>query len=57
MMPINLFMLPVNKIGKPKRGLLPDGNVIGAIGASFDTPEHDVQIARAGLGEGVLNEV
>ncbi len=50
MMPINLFMLPVNKIGKPKRGLLPDGDVIGAIGASFDTPEHDVQIARAGLG-------
>lgn len=26
-----------------------DGEVIGAIGASFDTPEHDVQIARAGL--------
>ncbi len=23
--------------------------MIGAIGASFDTPEHDVQIARAGL--------
>jgi glc operon protein GlcG len=26
-----------------------DGQVIGAIGASFDTPEHDVQIAKAGL--------
>jgi glc operon protein GlcG len=23
--------------------------VIGAIGASFDTPEHDVQIAQAAL--------
>jgi glc operon protein GlcG len=26
-----------------------DGEVIGAIGASFDAPEHDVQIAQAGL--------
>ena len=26
-----------------------DGEVIGAIGASFDTPDHDVEIARAGL--------
>jgi glc operon protein GlcG len=26
-----------------------DGEVIGVIGASFDTPEHDVQIAQAGL--------
>jgi glc operon protein GlcG len=26
-----------------------DGEVIGAIGASFDTPEHDVQIVQAGL--------
>jgi glc operon protein GlcG len=26
-----------------------DGKVIGGIGASFDTPEHDVQIAQAGL--------
>jgi glc operon protein GlcG len=26
-----------------------DGEVIGGIGASFDTPEHDVQIAQAGL--------
>lgn len=26
-----------------------DGQVIGGIGASFDTPEHDVQIAQAGL--------
>ncbi len=26
-----------------------DGQVIGGIGASFDTPEHDVQIARTGL--------
>ena len=34
------------------RGGLPivvDGEVIGAIGASFDTPDHDVQIAGAGL--------
>ena len=26
-----------------------DGEVIGGIGASFDTPENDVEIARAGL--------
>jgi glc operon protein GlcG len=26
-----------------------DGEVIGAIGASFDAPEHDLQIAQAGL--------
>lgn len=26
-----------------------DGQVIGGIGASFDTPEHDVEIAGAGL--------
>jgi glc operon protein GlcG len=26
-----------------------DGQVIGGVGASFDTPEHDVQIAQAGL--------
>jgi glc operon protein GlcG len=26
-----------------------DGRVIGGIGASFDTPEHDAQIAQAGL--------
>jgi glc operon protein GlcG len=26
-----------------------DGPVIGGIGASFDTPEHDVEIAQAGL--------
>jgi glc operon protein GlcG len=26
-----------------------DGQVIGGIGASFDTPEHDVQVAQAGL--------
>ena len=26
-----------------------DGQVVGGIGASFDTPAHDVQIARAGL--------
>jgi glc operon protein GlcG len=25
------------------------GQVIGGIGASFDTPEHDVQVAQAGL--------
>ena len=34
------------------RGGLPivvDGEVIGAIGASFDTPVHDEQIAQAGL--------
>src|SRR4030081_3535907 len=29
--------------------IIVDGEVIGAIGASFDTPEHDVQIAQAGL--------
>jgi glc operon protein GlcG len=26
-----------------------NGQVIGAIGASFDTPQHDVQVAQAGL--------
>jgi glc operon protein GlcG len=26
-----------------------DGQAIGGIGASLDTPEHDVEIARAGL--------
>ena len=26
-----------------------DGQVVGGIGASFDTPEHDVEVARAGL--------
>jgi glc operon protein GlcG len=26
-----------------------DGEVIGAVGASFDTPEHDEIIAQAGL--------
>jgi glc operon protein GlcG len=34
------------------QGALPivvDGEVIGAVGASFDTSEHDVQIAQAGL--------
>jgi glc operon protein GlcG len=34
------------------KGSLPitdDGQVIGGIGASFDTPEHDEQIAKAGL--------
>ena len=29
--------------------IIADGQVIGGIGASFDTPEHDVQIAHAGL--------
>jgi glc operon protein GlcG len=29
--------------------IIVDGEVIGAIGASFDTPVHDVQIAQAGL--------
>jgi glc operon protein GlcG len=29
--------------------ILVDGQVIGGIGASFDTPDHDVQIAQAGL--------
>jgi glc operon protein GlcG len=29
--------------------IIVDGEVIGGIGASFDTPEHDVQIAQAGL--------
>jgi glc operon protein GlcG len=34
------------------QGALPivvDGEVIGAVGASFDMPEHDVQIAQAEL--------
>ncbi len=34
------------------QGALPaviDGEVIGAIGASFATPEQDVQVAQAGL--------
>jgi glc operon protein GlcG len=34
------------------QGALPvviEGEVVGAIGASFETPEHDVQVARAGL--------
>jgi glc operon protein GlcG len=26
-----------------------DGQVVGGIGASFDTPDHDAQIAKAGL--------
>ena len=26
-----------------------DGQVIGGIGASFDTPEHDIAVAQAGL--------
>ena len=29
--------------------IIADGQVIGAIGASFDTPENDVKIAQAGL--------
>jgi len=29
--------------------IIVDGQVIGGIGASFDTPEHDVEIAKAGL--------
>jgi glc operon protein GlcG len=29
--------------------IVADGEVIGAVGASVDTPEHDVQIAQAGL--------
>jgi hypothetical protein len=32
--------------------IIVDGEVIGAVGASFDTPAHDVQIAQAGLGGG-----
>ena len=34
------------------QGALPvviDDEVVGAIGASFETPEHDVQVARTGL--------
>jgi glc operon protein GlcG len=34
------------------QGALPvvvDGEVVGAIGASFATPKQDVQVARAGL--------
>ena len=34
------------QVGLP---IVVDGQVIGGIGASFDTPEHDVQIAHAGL--------
>ena len=34
------------KCGMP---IVIDGQVIGGIGASFDTPDHDEQIARAGL--------
>ena len=29
--------------------IIVDGEVIGAVGASFDTPVHDAQIAQAGL--------
>ena len=29
--------------------IIVDGQVIGGIGASFDTPQHDVEIAQAGL--------
>ena len=29
--------------------IIVDGQVVGGIGASFDTPEHDVEIAQAGL--------
>jgi glc operon protein GlcG len=29
--------------------IIVDGQVIGGIGASFDTPDHDVQVAQAGL--------
>jgi len=29
--------------------IIVDGQVMGGIGASFDTPEHDVQVAQAGL--------
>ena len=29
--------------------IVAEGQVIGAIGASFDTPEHDIEIAQAGL--------
>jgi glc operon protein GlcG len=29
--------------------IIVDGQVIGGIGVSFDTPEHDIQIAQAGL--------
>jgi glc operon protein GlcG len=29
--------------------IMVDGQVIAGIGASFDTPEHDVKIAQAGL--------
>jgi glc operon protein GlcG len=29
--------------------IVADGKVIGGIGASFDTAEHDVKIAQAGL--------
>jgi glc operon protein GlcG len=29
--------------------IIVDGQVIGGIGASFDTPQHDLEIAEAGL--------
>jgi glc operon protein GlcG len=38
--------------GQPRQGGLPvvlDRQMIGAIGVSFDMPEHDAEIARAGL--------
>ena len=42
----NAFHSPEMQGGLP---IVVNGEVIGAIGASFDTPEHDVQIAQAGL--------
>jgi uncharacterized protein GlcG (DUF336 family) len=32
-----------------------DGEVIGAIGASFDAPEHNVQIALSWPGSRIIN--
>ena len=40
------FALAVAALTLP---IVVDGQVIGGIGASFDTSEHDVQIAQAGL--------
>jgi hypothetical protein len=33
----------------PQRWIRSKTSVIGGIGASFDTPDYDVQIAQAGL--------
>jgi glc operon protein GlcG len=52
--PIQALEAAINhgRVAAVMQGGLPivaDGEVIGAIGASFDTPEHVVKIAEAGL--------